>query len=607
MPGIVGLITKMPRDRAERELLHMVAAIRHESFYETGTWVDESSGVYLGWAARKGSFSDGMPLRNERGDVSLVFSGEEFPEPGTCSRLKRQGHSLETDGACYLVHLFEQDPTFPACLNGRFHGLLTDRTQGTATLFNDRYGLHRIYWHESKGVFYFASEAKAILRVRPELRKADPRGLGEFVACGCVLGNRTIFDGIQTLPPGSAWVFRNGTLERKASYFQPQEWEQQEQLDPETYYRELREVFQRILPRYFAGSEKIGISLTGGLDSRMIMAWHNSPHGSLPCYSFGGIYRDCQDVVIARSVAKACGQTHQVIPVAEEFLSAFPHYAERTVYLTDGCVELSHSPDLFVNEKARQIAPARMTGNYGGEVLRRVRAFKPGLPLAGLFQPDLEPYFDQAKATYGELIQAHPLSFAVFRQAPWHHYGLLSLEQTQLALRSPFLDNALVKKVFQAPDSACRDIQVSLRLIEDGNPALKNIRTDRGLAGNHNALVSAWNHAFFEFTYKAEYAYDYGMPPWVAKVDHLLSPLHLERLFLGRQKFYHFRVWYRDRLSAYVREILLDPRTLSRPFLNPKKVGEVVRGHLEGGQNYTTEIHKLLSLELVHRLFFDPQ
>jgi asparagine synthase (glutamine-hydrolysing) len=607
MPGIVGLITKIPRERAEHELLRMVAAIRHESFYETGTWVDEPSGVYVGWAARKGSFSDGMPLGNERGDMSLIFSGEEFPDPATISCLRQQGHALESTGASYLVHLAEESPNFPASLNGRFHGLLADRTHATATLFNDRYGMHRIYFHESKEAFYFAAEAKAILAVRPELRNADSRGFGELIACGCVLENRTIFNGIHILPPGSAWVFRNGTLERKTNYFEPRDWEQQEQLNPEAYYEQLREVFQNILPRYFSGPGKIGISLTGGLDSRMIMAWHKSPPGSLPCYSFGGAYRDCQDVVIARRVAKVCGQMHQVIPVAEEFLSAFPRYAERTVFLTDGCVETSHSADLFVNEKARQIAPARMTGNYGGEVLRRVRAFKPGLPPSGLFRPELEPYFSRAKSTYDELIQAHPLSFAVFRQAPWHHYGLLSLEQTQLALRSPFLDNALVKKVFQAPDSACIDNQVSLRLIEDGNPALKKIRTDRGLAGNHNALVSAWNHAFFEFTYKAEYAYDYGMPQWVARVDHALSGLHLERLFLGRQKFYHFRVWYRDRLSANVREILLDRRTLSRPYLNPKKVEEVVQGHLHEGRNYTAEIHKLLTLEHMHRLFFDPQ
>ncbi len=605
MPGIVGLITKKPRERVEPELLRMLAAIRHESFYETGTWADEGLGVYVGWSARKGSFSDGMPVRNERGDVSLVFSGEEFSAPEAITCLKKKGHAFEAADASYLVHLAEENPNFPASLNGRFQGLLADRKQGTTTLFNDRYGMHRIYYHESKDGFYFAAEAKAILAVRTELRRTDARGLGELITCGCVLENRTIFDGIHILPPASSWVFRNGTLEKKASYFQPQEWEQQEQLDPETYYQELREVFQKTLPCYFAGSEKIGVSLTGGLDSRMIMAWHKSPPGSLACYSFGGSYRDCQDVVIARKVAKACGQTHQVIPVAEEFLAAFPHYAERTVYLTDGCVDTSHSPDLFVNERARQIAPARMTGNYGGEVLRRVRAFKPGSPTAGLFRPDLDPYFGQAKTTYDEIINTHPLTFAVFRQAPWHHYGLLSLEQTQLALRSPFLDNGLVKKVFQVPDSACRDNQVSLRLIEDGNPALNKIRTDRGLAGNHNALVSAWNRAYFEFTYKAEYAYDYGMPQWVAKVDHLLSPLHLERLFLGRQKFYHFRVWYRDRLSAYVKGILLDRRTLSRPYLNAKKVEEVVRGHLQGDRNYTTEIHKLLTLEHTHRLFVD--
>ena len=47
-----------------------------------GTWVEESLGVYVGWVARKDSFAEWMPLRNERGDVVLVFAGEEFPEPG---------------------------------------------------------------------------------------------------------------------------------------------------------------------------------------------------------------------------------------------------------------------------------------------------------------------------------------------------------------------------------------------------------------------------------------------------------------------------------------------------------------------------------------------
>ena len=197
----------------------------------------------------------------------------------------------------------------------------------------------------------------------------------------------------------------------------------------------------------------------------------------------------------------------------------------------------------------------------------------------------------------------HPLTFAVFRQAPWHHYGLLALEQTQLSLRSPFLDNDFVQTVFRAPDSAWMNNGVCLRLIAEGDGSLLQIRTDRGHAGNSGRLRAEIYRGLLEFTFKAEYAYDHGMPQWMARIDHLLSPFHPERLFLGRHKFYHFRVWYRDALDKYVREMLLDPRTLSRPYLERRGIEAIVRGHLKGNRNYTAAIHKVLTLELVQRLF----
>jgi len=338
----------------------------------------------------------------------------------------------------------------------------------------------------------------------------------------------------------------------------------------------------------------------------MIMAWHKPLPGSVPCYTFGGTFRDCQDVVLARQVARACAQSHEVISIGEEFLARFPHYAERTVYLTDGCADVSRSPDLYAAERAAKIAPIRLTGNYGSEVLRQVRAFKPVEPTPGLFCPEFLSHVHMARQTYNKLLRAHPLSFAVFRQAPWHHYGLLALEQTQLSLRSPYLDNDLIRTVFRAPESALANNNVCLRLIADGNAALQRIRTDRGLAGDQGRLPAAVSRNFLEFTFKAEYAYDYGMPQWVARIDHLFSPFRLERLFLGRHKFSHFRVWYRDALSEYVREMLFDPRTLSRPYLKRNGLETMVRGHLTGDRNYTTEIHKVLTLELLYRLFLDP-
>jgi asparagine synthase (glutamine-hydrolysing) len=606
MPGIVGLISKMPRAWAEPQVLRMVDALRHESFYRTGTWIDESLGIYVGWAVLKNSFSDGMPLCNEQGNVTLVFSGEEYPEQGTPRRLKERGHSLDLEGSAYLVHLYEEDTTFPADLNGMFHGLLTDRRRGTATLFNDRYGMHRICYHESEEAFYFAAEAKAILKVRPELRTIDPKGFGELVSFSCVLENRTIFKDIHVLPGASAWVFRNGSIERKGTYFQPREWEGQSSLEPEAYYRELRDdFFLHNLPKYFAGHERIGMTLTGGLDTRMIMAWNMPPPGSIRCYTFGGMFRDCQDVVIARRVASLCQQSHEVIRVGDEFLKRFPHYAERSVYLTEGSVDVYRSSDLYVSERARQIAPVKIVGTYGSEIIGHAAMFKPVVPKPGLFRPELLSYVRQAEETYAKTRREHPITFAAFRQSPWYHHGILALEKSQVSVRSPYLDNNFVRAVYREPKSNGTNNDIRLRLIRNGSSALGQIRTDRGIGGDSDRLLALASREFLEFTFKAEYAYDYGMPQWLARVDHLFSPLHPERLFLGRHKLTHFRVWYRDFLAKYLQEMLLDPLTLSRPYLERNGPETIVKGHLKGNRNYTIEIHKLLTIELLHRLFFD--
>jgi len=602
MPGIAGIITGMPRARAERELRTMIATLRHNSAWEFGTWSDESAGVYVGWVARKGSFDCGMPISNERGDVVLFFSGEEFPNPETRRRLG--GRGVDAARLSYLARMYEEDREFPAALNGRFHGLLNDRSKGTTILFNDRYGMHRLYYHEAREGFYFAAEAKAILAVRPELKTIDPQAMGESVACGCILGNRTLFSGINLLPQAAAWTFRSGSIDRKSKYFDFRQWEQQGTSDLESYYQDLRTVFSHNLGRYFEGPGKVGVSLTGGLDTRMIMAWQNAAPGSTPCYSFGGMFRDSRDVTVARQVATVCGQSHSVIRAGGDFLPNFPHYAERAIYLTDGCVGVNHAPDLYLNEQAAEIAPIRMTGNYGGEVLRRVRAFKPVEPVAGLFAQDFLPFLGLARQTYAEVTSVHPLSFAVFRQAPWHHYGLLSLEQTQLSLRTPYLDNDLVRTVFRAPETALANQDISLRLIFDGNPSLAKIRTDLGVGGRRGFSANALQRVL-EFSFKAEYAWDHGMPQWLARVDRVLSRLQLERIFLGWHKFAHFRIWYRGVLSKYVQEILLDSRSLSRAYINRDTLEEIVLGHVRGKRNYTGTIHKLLSLELIHRQFVD--
>jgi asparagine synthase (glutamine-hydrolysing) len=607
MPGISGIIARTPHARHRRSLDIMARGMHDEPFYAKGSYVNEQAGVYAAWTCHQGSFCDCMPVMNEQRTIVLLLSGEVHADRALKDGLRERGHTFAAGDASFLVHWYEEEgPGLFRLLNGWFSGLLIDLRRGQSILFNDRIGMQRTYYAETGDGLLFSSEAKALLALHPEMRRLDPRGLTEQLTCGCVLENRSLFSGLSILPGASAWTVgaRGGEI-RKTEYFSPQEWEEQDPLPDEQFFASLRDTFRGIMPRYTSSPRGVAVSLTGGLDTRMIMAHANPEPGALPCYTFGGPYRDCYDVKVARKVAAACGQPHTVIPLDGGFLRDFATYAERTVSISDGCLEVSGAPEIYVNGVARTIAPVRLTGNHGSEVMRDVRFLRAKPPGGGVFSPDLDRHFEQAVATYGRAASGHPLTFSAFREAPWFHVNRLAVEQSQVTMRSPYLDNDLMALLYRASPAVRASEGTAMRLITDGNPRLAAIFTDRGYGGTTNATVSKVVRMYHELSFLAEYAYDYGMPQWVASIDHLFSFLHLERLFLGRHKFYHFRVWYRDQLSSFVKEVLLDPRTLARPYVDRRGLETAVGEHTGGRRNHTLTITRMLTLELVLRRFVD--
>jgi asparagine synthase (glutamine-hydrolysing) len=175
------------------------------------------------------------------------------------------------------------------------------------------------------------------------------------------------------------------------------------------------------------------------------------------------------------------------------------------------------------------------------------------------------------------------------------------LEQSQLTVRSPYLDNDLVSIMYQAAPELILSKEIALRLIADGDADLSRLPTDRGVLYHPPVGIGKIKNLYQELTVKSEYAYDYGMPQWLTNIDCILKALHIEKLFLGRHKFYHFRVWYRDKLSQYVKDVLLDSRTRKRPYLRGTVLEEIVNSHIKGRRNYTLEIHRVLTSELTER------
>src|SRR6266850_4835655 len=174
MPGIIGIISGRPTAGCDLLVRKMVASMNYEDSYVCGTYSVPEMRLHGGWVANEGSFSASQPFLSETGDVELVLSGECFNDRQLQPVLTCNGHKLAKNRAHWLVRLYEdQDDRFFEKLNGLFSGLLIDKRQRKTFLFNDRYALERIYCYQNENATYFASEAKALLSVLPELREFD--------------------------------------------------------------------------------------------------------------------------------------------------------------------------------------------------------------------------------------------------------------------------------------------------------------------------------------------------------------------------------------------------------------------------------------------------
>jgi asparagine synthase (glutamine-hydrolysing) len=584
----------------------MASSMEHESFYDSGMYSVPEMGIYAAWVAHENSFGTGQPFFNEQRDIALLFSGECFVDSETRTGLRQKGHELGQAAGSWLVHLYEEEgDRFFEKLNGLFSGLLIDKRQGKAFLFNDRYGVERIYWHETEDALFFASEAKALLRVLPALRAFDREGVAQFLTFDCTLGQRTLFQGVELLPEASVWSFENGKCQKR-KYFSPETWESQLALTAEAFQLSFQETFKRILPRYLESDSKIGISLTAGVDSRMIMACLPETEEKPICYTFTGEKRDTLDARLARQVAKACGLEHQILRIGPDFFSDFASHVDRTVYVTDGSLGSLGAHEIYLNNRARALSPVRLTGVFGGEILRGVCMFKPLHFAHRLVNAELAETITSCTARWSHDGE-HPVTFAAFREIPDKRFATPAASRSQTCFRTPYLDNEIVALAYQAPETVRTSSDFTLSLIKENNPSLSKIPTDMGGMGAANRLAAASRRIFSTGVCKLDYLRQQGLPHSLSRLNPLYTQLSSAFGIAGLHKYLAYRIWFQRELTAYVDGVLKDARVRRSSLWNPRFLERMASDHATGYKNYVREIDAVLTLDAVERLLFrDP-
>ena len=94
MPGIVGIVSQRRSQEYSAMVESMVKCLMHEPFYNDGTYVNEELGLWSGWACHKGAFEDCLPIWNEKKDICLLFSGEDFVDQAEIDALECAGMNL---------------------------------------------------------------------------------------------------------------------------------------------------------------------------------------------------------------------------------------------------------------------------------------------------------------------------------------------------------------------------------------------------------------------------------------------------------------------------------------------------------------------------------
>lgn len=599
MPGITGIIRRQPYEGIEQDLSLMVESMRHETYYVGNKYVNPDLGLYLGWWAHPCSLGERMPLVSRNKQQVLVIVGENYPDPGKPVSANGKGN-LDAN-VQDLLRLYEESPdNFLESLNGWFCGVALDLNLRRVTLFNDRYGMSRVYFHEGAEEFIFASEAKSLLRVRPPLRAIEPEALAQSLRSYCVMGNKSLFKGISVLTPGSSWEFVGSAVPQKKSYFEFEEWEEQPLLRPAEFYEKFDETVSRAVPCYMESTSRVALSLTAGLDTRVVLASAGPENGPLPCYTFGGMWGETFDIQAARKLAAICNRHHEVIRINEQFLKDFSSYAQKSVYLSDGTHDAFGAHDVYFNEIAHDIAPIRLTGKFGSEVVR-TRKLIPSMDFPREFlQPWFVPYVNEAPSFDQISRKIHPLTRAVSEEIPWYEFGRVAVEQSKLTLRTPYMDNRLVKLMYQAPPGLRTSRDLQARYIKQRSAELGNLPTDMGRMGENGGPMGKASFALSRAFAKSEYIYLYSMPHWLTWIDRKMERLRPERIVVGRHKFEAYRIWIKTHLAGSIRDVLLNPRARCTDFFDKASVARVVERHTAGTHNYMRQINKMLTLELIY-------
>ncbi|UCD63129.1 MAG: hypothetical protein JSW34_10265 [Candidatus Zixiibacteriota bacterium] len=593
MPGLIIIVQNNPAlfERNRALVREMAALISHEPFYESRFLESHELGLCAAQVYLDHEPAAGAPGKSSDGSIQCLLSGEIVD----LKTLKAGCDCPDASQNCsqIMANLYAKERgNVISRLNGYFSLLVFDEHKKTVLVANDRFGMQRFYFARlPDGGMMFAPEVKCF-RLMPELElTVDTAAVVHSFRHDCILNNASFYNEVRRFPVATVFRCRSGRW-TSSRYWTPHPSPDEVRLSQREFIDQTAEVFEAITEEYYTPGST-ALSFTGGLDTRAILSVLSHRGHTPPLFTFGGVFKDSHDIKIARKLAGRGDNRWGIIRLGKEFLDDFPSWAARAAWISDGIARLNTCHEYYLNLAAREFGKIRLTGKYGSQVIRGVTMLKDRSPDLRIFSDDFRRTYIATKTESGATGRAALLE----QELPQLEGARHTLEMTALTVRTPYMDNRLIDIVLRAPDIEDTSL-LQKHIISRNAPHLSDIPTNRGELIRSQSAFSPTRYYYRTLNF-IDSVYNWEKLPRLAlPVCRLGDITRISRLFVGRNEWIHHRVWFMRELKDFVQGLILDPRTLDRPYYDRRALTTMMRDHFSGRANYTPEIIKIGSFEL---------
>lgn len=570
-----------------------------------------------------------QPMMSKDGKWVIIFNGCIYNFLDLKLELKSKGHEFisTTDTEVISEGLAAYGPSFFERLDGMFAVAAWNTTSKKLYLSRDRYGVKPLYYWFGNGTLVFASEIKAIIKHPKYSIDVNADALNEYFSFQNVFRYHTLFKDVTMLPPANTVV-----IDKTSSFVKHRSWWDYDfnQPDERMTFEEACEgtihYFKKAVTRQMIADVPVGSYLSGGMDSGSITAIASTHVPRLSTFTCGfnmnhvtGVesnYDERRDAELMASYFRT--EHYEQVINAGDLSWSLP----RVVWhLEDLRVGMSY-PNYYISRLASKFVKVCLQGTggdelFGGYPWRYYRVFD---------SISQDEYFESYYNYWQRLVPDSDKT-RLFNDTVLSNLSM-GLDAPKEAFKNVFLFNKKLKynrpeehiqnslyfeiKTFLAGLLLVGDKLAMANGLEERFPFLDNDLVNfaqkipvRHKLGNLEKEIKRLDENITGNKFKAYREFTDGKNV-LRKAMHSIIP---DKIINRKKQGFSApdESWYRGENADYVKKLLLNKKTISSEYINPKYIEQTIDEHINKRINHRLRIWSFMNFEWWCRLFLNGQ